>query len=330
MKKLILVVVFVSLVLAGLGVWATYRYWHRGQRAQSKLHRQLKAMMRDEDAPRPIVPSVGVQVNDAHAATAAAGTPVWFTVGVNNAAAYNELTAAADIAERLKIMPADGPGRAQLKADYQARSAPAKIVLGDAAHPWTGAVQLLLAGAANTPLSFAPPLVGQLAPTVELDAHASVRVVFGAAALDAPPGDYSVIACLGATGSWQGRACSEPVKLTITPAPARLGTPDRVALAERGGRFALIAGDPKGLEENGRALVAADRGSVMGHLYLGEAGFERGQFDAALTEFGTARAALQRRHPNAYEPPVFLNLRINQTMAQMESAPGGAVGKPRP
>ena len=171
--------------------------------------------------------------------------------------------------------------------------------------------------------------MGQPAPSVELDAHARASAVFGAA-IDAPPGDYAVVACLGATGSWQGRACSEPVQLTITPAQARLAAPDRVALAGRAGRFALLAGDAKGLEENGRQLVAADPGSVMGHIYLGEAGFERGQFPAALAEFGAARAAFRRRHPNAYEPPVFLNLRINQTMAQMESAPGEAAGKPRP
>jgi len=316
MKKLIFAIASVSLVAGGLGVWYLYHHWHRPRRA----HFELKATMRDEDAPRPIVPSVGLQVNDAHAATAGAGTPVWFTVGVNSAAAYNELTAAEEIADRLKRMSANAPGRARLQADYQARSAPAKIVLGDAAHPWTGAVQLLLAGAANTPLSFAPPLVSQPAPTVELDAHASERVVFGAAALDAPPGDYTVVACLGATGTWQGRACSEPVKLTITPAQARLATADRVALAERGGRFALIAGDAKGLEENGRQLVAADPGSVMGHLYLGEAGFERGQFARALTEFGAARSAFHRRHPNAYEPPVFLNVRTNQIMALMDAA----------
>jgi hypothetical protein len=310
MKKPIFAIALVSLVAAGLGVWYLYRHWHSPRRT----HFELKATMRDEDAPRPIVPSVGLQVNDAHAVTAGAGTPVWFTVGVNNAAAYNEISAAGEIADRLKRMSANAPGRAQLQADYRARLAPARIVLGDAAHPWAGAVQLLLAGAANTTLSFAPPLVGQSAPTVELDAHASVRVVFGAAALDAPPGDYAVVACLGATGTWQGRACSEPVKLTITPAPAHLALPDRVALAERGGRFALLAEDAKGLEENGRQLVAADPSSVMGHLYLGEAGFERGQFALALTEFGAARAAFRRRHPNAYEPPVFLNVRINQIL----------------
>ena len=74
----------------------------------------------------------------------------WFTVGVDNAAAKNEISAAAELAERLAGMPANAPGRAKLQADYQARSAPAKIVLGDAARPWTGAVQLLLAGTAGT------------------------------------------------------------------------------------------------------------------------------------------------------------------------------------
>jgi hypothetical protein len=40
------------------------------------------AMMFDEDAPREIVPSVSLQVNEEPAATVPAGTPLWFTVGV--------------------------------------------------------------------------------------------------------------------------------------------------------------------------------------------------------------------------------------------------------
>lgn len=40
-----------------------------------------------------------------------------------------------EIVDRLKRMGANAQGRAQLQADHQARSASAKIVLGDAAHP---------------------------------------------------------------------------------------------------------------------------------------------------------------------------------------------------
>ena len=145
MKKLAFAIALVSLVAQGLGVWYLYRHRHRPQRP----HFQLQAMMRDEDAPRPIVPSVGLQVNDAlrrhgrgRHARRVHGRP----------RTTPRLTTSSppprSSPHPLQGMRANAPGRAQLQADYQARSAPAKIVLGDAAHPWTGAVQLLLAGTA--------------------------------------------------------------------------------------------------------------------------------------------------------------------------------------
>jgi hypothetical protein len=132
-------------------------------------------MMIDEDAPRTIEPSTSLAVNEDSKATVSIGQPLWFTVRVNNAAASNELASAAAIAQRLKLMPADAPARKQLQQDYDQRSAPAKITLGDAAHPWTEAVQLLVRDAqgAEHPLNFPAPPVGKPTPVVSLDAFGS-------------------------------------------------------------------------------------------------------------------------------------------------------------
>jgi hypothetical protein len=320
MKKPIAAAVLVLLAVGGAGLWYAFRLWQRP--SHSKI--ELRAMMRDEDAPREIVPSVGLQVNDDRSAEVAVGTPLWFTVGVDNAAALNEISAAQAISERLARLPANAPGRARLQANYQQRSAPAKITLGDAAHPWTEAVQLLVRDAqgAEHPLNFPAPRVGKPTPVVSLDAFRSEQASFGTPAAAAPPGTYSIVACLGETGSWHGRACSEPVQLTIQePPPARLA-PDRQSIVDRrAGRFALMAGDASGLEQAGRKLIAAEAGGVEGHLYLGEALYMQGHGTEALEEFTTARANFRRGRPGDTEPSLFLNARINHILTDILQRP---------
>jgi hypothetical protein len=270
-------------------------------------------MMFDEDAPREIVPSVSLQVNEEMAATVPAGTPLWFTVGVNNAAAINELSAAQALATRLEHIAKDAPDRRRLQADYDRRSRPATIALGDAAHPWTAAVQLLVRDAQGVerPLSIPAPRLGDPAGVVALDAYSSARANFGVPEVDAAPGVYSVVACLGRTGSWNGRACSDPVQLTVQERPARLARDRQTILDRQSGRFAMLAGDAPRLEQAGSRLIAAD---ADGHIYVGEARYRQGRWEDALSEFTTARVCLHRSHPGAGEPPRFLDLRINQLL----------------
>jgi hypothetical protein len=93
-----------------------------------------------------------------------------------------------------------------------------------------------------------------------------------------------------------------------------------VALEEQRARFAFLANDPATMEASGRALVAADRGSPSGHMYLGEASFERNNLQQALNEFLIARAVYQNRNPSQIEEPVFLNARIRQSMEATNGA----------
>jgi hypothetical protein len=149
---------------------------------------------------------------------------------------------------------------------------------------------------------------------VSLDAFTSEQASFGSPAATASPGAYSVISCLGQTGSWHGRACSAPVQLTVQERPARLAPDQQSILDRRGGRFALLAGDAPGLEQAGRKLIAAAAGDVEGHLYLGESRYLQSRWTEALSEFTTARANFRSSHPGATEPPRFLDARINQIL----------------
>ncbi|SPE39689.1 exported hypothetical protein [Candidatus Sulfopaludibacter sp. SbA3] len=309
-----------AVLLLGIGAWSAWTV-RRHLRHSAQRATVPHAMMFDEDAPREIVPSVSLQVNEELAATVPAGTPLWFTVGINNAAAINELSAAQALATRLAHIAKDAPDRRRLQTDYDRRSRPATIALGDAARPWTEAVQLLMRDAQGGERALTIPVrrMGDPAGVVALDAYSSARANFGVAEADAPPGIYSVVACLGLTGSWHGRACSPPVRLTVEARPPSLA-PDRQSVVDRrSGRFALIARDAGGLEQAGRKLIAADAGDVEGHMYMGEARYLQSRWTDALAEFATARNGFRRSHPGAGEPPRFLDVRISQILNRLDA-----------
>jgi hypothetical protein len=320
MRKLVVVV-----SLLGVGLLAVVLWLHfRPQRvAPPVAGLELRAMMRDEDAPRPIEPSIGLQVNDDVTGEVFKGAPLWLMVGVNNAAAANEIAAARAILERLGRMPAKAPATRRLLEDWALRADPAKITLGDAAHPWTAAVQLLVRDGQGGERAWdiPMPVIGSPAGVVELGAYDSARAIWGTASAAVSLGSYSLVACLGPTGSWRGRVCSQPTPLNVRELPAQPTPEQQDALDELRARFALLAGDVQGLEESGRKLLAAHPDGVSGHMYLGEANFRQGKWVDALAQFTAARAAFARAQPTALEPPRFIIVRMNQVMQRIYDAP---------
>lgn len=298
----------IPVVLALLALFGLWYYVHYEWAPKQVAKPALRAMMRDEDAPRAVEPSVGLQINEGSEATVFARTPLWFTVGVNNAAAINEAAAA-----RVRSKKQTGGAK---------QSAPAGITIGDTARPWTAAVEFVVPdgrGGTQTLASQMPPL-GTVAGPIELDTVRSAEASFGTSVTALAPGTYSVQACLGATGSWKGRTCSSPAKLTIVERPPQFSLEQELAVAQQAGRFGLCAGDPQALESAGRRLLAADSGSIPGHLYAGEAKYRQGRWAEALAEFTAAHSQFARRHPNAYERPRALNARIAQVIEKIYKA----------
>ena len=158
------------------------------------------------------------------------------------------------------------------------------------------------------------------AHTVKLDTLYTAQANFGNASADMVPGAYSIAACLGATGSWSGRACSDAVKLTVEPRPGKLTPDQQLALDRQKARYGLEAGDYDAVEAYGRDLVKANPKSVPGHIYLGDAALGKGKNDAALQEYLTASAQFDRQYPNAQEQPIYLITRISQLLEK----PAGA------
>ena len=321
MKKLI---GFVVLLLLAIGLGIGIRHLWRAHRATGKLP-ELRAVMKDEDEPRPIEPSLAIQVNEDKEATVSPGTPVWFQVDASNQAAMNNVAGTDVLAAKIARLQADaarGNGRPeQLKqamADYQKRTAPSAITLGDASHPWTDGVEFVLRDdkGSEKPLPLALKLLGSQPQSAMLDTVNTAEAAFGVPAVDLAPGSYSIAACLGSTGSWHGRACSNAVKLTVQPRPDKLTTDQHLALDRQKARYGLEAGDYDAVEAYGRDLVKADPKSVSGHTYLGDAALGKGNTDAALQEYLTANAQYGKQHPDAQEQPVYLITRISQLIGK--------------
>lgn len=319
MKKLIL---FAVLLLLAVGLGIGIRLLWRAHRAAGKLP-ELRAMMRDEDELRPIEPSLAIQVNEDREATVFTGTPVWFQVNVANEAAMNDLPGTQVLADKiayLKNQAAHGHARPeQLQRaldDYKKRTAPSTITLGDASHPWTDAVQFIVrddkGGEKFLPLAL--KVLGNQPATASLDTLYTAAASFGIASNDIAPGTYSVAACLGNTGSWHGRACSDAVKLTVEPRPEKLAPDQQLALDKQKARYGLQSGDYDAVEAYGRDLVKADPKSVTGHMYLGDAALAKNNTDLALQEYLTASAQFDKQYPNEYEQPVYLTTRISQLL----------------
>jgi hypothetical protein len=301
---------------AGIGT----RVLWRAHRSVGKLP-ELKAVMKDEDEPRPVEPSLAIQVNEAREASVLAGTPVWFQVDVSNRAAMNDVARTRELAVRIaRLHAATAQGRArpelleQAMADQKKRTAPSTITLGDASHRGTDAVQFVVRDdkGGEKPLPLAVRLLGSPPGTATLDLVNTAQAAFGVVAADLAPGTYPVAACLAATGSWHGRACSDAVKLTVEPRPDALTEDQRLALDRQRARYGLEAGDYDAVEAYGRDLVKADPDSVPGHIYLGDAALGKNRDDVALEEYLTASAHYDQQYPDAQEQPVSLITRISQ------------------
>lgn len=281
MKKLTAGGIAALALIAGAAAWYFLRSGSAGSRPDNS---ELRAMMRDENAPRKMEPSVVIQVNDAGPVEAPAGTPVWVSVNITNSAAANEVAA----------------GRAGVDG-----TPPGALTLGDARKQWSDAVEIRVRGANGAPVAGWPwKRLDKPGPTLKIDAESGGTVTFGIAALEAAPGEYNISACLGQTGEWKGSACSEAAVLKVS---------ERGEIApERGARFAFLTGDAAGLENYGRKLLAADRNSPAGLVYVAEASFQRGEWAEALRRYSAARSAyFRQKGPNA-EAPIFTLRRISQ------------------
>jgi hypothetical protein len=315
MKKTIQVVAIVlAFVLAGGFYWRA-TVWLKTKLAPPPA--ELRTTQQDEDAAPPPEPSVSIQLNGSEGATVARGGPLSVTV----AAAHRH---AVNIESRLRILRAraqrPGIGQQPLQQTRTAVAAletASRLQLGDAARPWTLAVQVTLRSLdGGDPAPWALRILTSQASSgaakppgvAVLDAESSAEVHLTPdpgpwAMLKA--GRYEVRACLAPSGEWKATACSPPVQLTVVDSESQLAAQQRDDVDRQAARVALLAADWAELERRGNALLPRDK--VAGHTALGDAFFGRQDWDRSLSHYTAARAAWPRSN---YEPPRMLNIRI--------------------
>ena len=321
MKKTITVVALVvACGLAG-GIYWWGAKWVLARLAPAAV--ELRATQQDEDAAPAPEPSVSVQVNGSADAVVARGGPLSVTVAATQRHAVNVESRLRLLRARAQWPGLDQQSLQRTQAAVAALEAAVQLRLGDAARPWTQAVQVTL-----RPLSGGEPAPWALrkltsqasggagkvaAPGLAvLDAESSAEVHFTPepgpwAALQL--GQYEVRACLTASGEWKGEVCAPPAQLTVVESEARLTAEQRDAVDHCAARVALLAEDWTELERRGKALLARDQ--VAGHQALGDASFGRKNWDEALTHYTAARAAWSRKNRDV---PRALNIRISQLL----------------
>jgi hypothetical protein len=312
MKKAIVVGAAVVLAVAavGTGVWIGLRLF-RGHGTGGQ--EAARASQRDEDAAPPVEPSLSILLNGAPKARTVSGGPLYVTIAVTERHAVN-------VAAKLEVLRARaGRSAGNVRALEQTKAAIAglegrgKLALGEAGRPWAAAVRMTLKPAAGGEAAvWKLRALGAAASAVELDAESSADVE----AVPAAPvavGEYEVRACLGATGSWKGTACSETAQLTVLADSGALTAEEKDALERQAARVALLGEDWKELERIGKGMVGRDK--VEGHMALGDAMYGQKEWQKALDHYTAARAALPPRRNG--EVPRGLSMRISQLLVML-------------
>ena len=324
MKKLLLIVAVVLLLCAGFGGI----YWGVGRLrdALGPGGRELRASQQDEDAAPPSEPSLSVQVNGQSEVTLVAGGPLYVTIAASGRNAVNIESKlvllrarVARLSKQAQRSTADEQALVRTRTSIAALEAAARLTLGEAARPWTEALRVNLRNLTRGPaghweLRVLAPASG--AGPVVLDAASAVEVHMVPEQATLEPGRYEVQACLGATGTWKGTACSAPLLMAVEAHREALTGAQRDALDAQAARLALLAGQWEELERLGQALLARDK--VAGHTALGDAHYGQQHWQQSLEHYTAARAALPR---GKGEPPQVLTRRISFLLEKLDTEP---------
>jgi len=293
-------------------------------------------------------PAISLQINHADELTLYRGTPMVLNVRVVNHQAMiadaqetsdrvyiQQLHAAANRGEIPKEQVEAEIARMNLAPEVSA------INLGEDDASWDSFLQLSqqLPDGTLRPLGWTtkvvrPPAAKRIALTAQTEAELTFAVEPSSAA-QIVPGEYAIVAVLNVpansgltSGTWSGRAESEPVKLVIQDKPVRLSAGDEETLDLHFSNYFDAVANFGEAVKRAEAAMKLNPHSISAAIALGEAKRTQGDLKGALEVFQMATAESYRQNPNAYEPPTLLLSRILDIEAQMQDAQPPARAQP--
>lgn len=301
------------LVVFAVEVYFGARWWMGRQRAEAPAGR---VSLKDEDAAPAPEPALSVLVNERESAMVARGGPLWVTVAVTQRHASNVAAKLKLLRARLVRAAGDEEALKKTRASVAALEGAMRLRVGGAGRAWTEAVEVTLrpaAGGAETrwALRVLAARASSADGTAMLDEESSAEAQLAPEAV-LEPGDYAVRACLGDSGAWKGRACSELARLTVVAAAEQLGAERLARVDGEAARVALLKKDWAELERRGRALLARD--AAAGHMALGDAYFGQEKWEPALAEYAAARGLWTKR---GGEAPHALHIRMARLLEKL-------------
>jgi hypothetical protein len=300
------------LVVLGVEVYFAARWWMGRERAAAPAER---VSLKDEDAAPAPEPALSVLVNERESAMVMRGGPLWVTVGVTQRHAVNVAAKIRLLRGRQTKVAGDEPNK-KLQAAVAALEGAMRLKVGGGGRAWTEALEVALrpvAGGTETRWALrvlaARPQGGD--GTAMLDEESSAEAQLAPETV-LESGDYVVRACLGDSGAWKGRACSELARLTVVGSVEQLGAEQRARMDAEAVRVALLKRDWGELERRGKAMMARD--AAAGRMALGDAYFGQEKWEQSLNEYAAARALWTKR---GGEAPHALHIRMARLLEKL-------------
>ena len=325
MRK-ILVSIIVLLVLIIAGVAAFFLLRRSQPSSTSGSPSQSLSLVQAEAQDVPPLPNLSLQINNAHELSVSQGIPLIFSVRVANQRAANAASFIRAHETHLSLIEEQlakkeiSTSEAQVMREVWRQKPDIKVVrLGTGDQGWETFLHFEAGSAGGKPerLNWAMQMVNRpQSKSLTLDGTSNAQLDYALtpdAAAQVPTGEYSVIAVLEVSAAatlpqdlWLGRVASEPVKLKISPAPARPSAAEQASMnMQKAEYFSTIQDWNKSLA-SAQAALAGDPHLIRAQMIVGEAKEAQGDLSGARDAFVIAERLFNEQYPNSYERPEYL------------------------
>ena len=328
MRKIVLASsILLSLAIAAVAAFILLRYL-RPSPASGPSQPPSIARLEAQDVPP--LPNLSLQINSAEELEVFQGTPLIFTVRVANQRAANAASTLQAHEAYLSLIQekvAKGEisaAEAQPMLELARQKPEVKVVrLGTSDQGWETFLHSEVESAGAKPERLHWPMQMVITPqskSLALDAASRAQLDYALspdAAAQVPAGDYSVIAVLEVSAApalpqdlWRGRVASQPVKLKISPIPAKPSPAEQATMNMHRAEFFSTTKDWGKALASAQKALAADPSLIRAEMIVGEAKEAQGDLSGARDAFVVAKRHFDEQYPDSYEAPQYLIYKI--------------------